>query len=389
MPPSSVRKNPTVARKPCGWAPTDNRSYSPTPSTGVPASHLARPSTRFASRQLAQWACDYSPVRLILDTMIWSRTADANAAAGLRRVLRESNADLLVHNGLLTEIGRNPNKRVRSEHLATVFALKPLRLRHESYVLAHDLIDAIRSHHPEWMRAAPDLSVDRRVLENEDRLWRAARYRPDAFGQASQLIVDGADKDTFAVQRFTRDEIRKAQASTPTLLSGSYEPTEADIEFFAGELPPRRSFEPWRLDVLTWWWEVLVRAPARARAGGAGLRSQIGAYVDLAAVFDQPGAFCSFVLDEVSPEDMPRAWTHWATDFLQPNVKVLNSNVWDAQHALWFADCDVFLTGDGRFARLANEVRDAGQVPLCQIIRVPTTESVVDDVATGLATVAR
>ena len=331
--------------------------------------------------------CDHARVRLILDTMIWSRTADANAAAVLRRVLREWNADLQVHYGLLTEIARNPNDRVRREHLATVFALKPRRLRHESYVLAHDLIDAVRNCRPEWMRPAPDLGVDRRVQENEDRLWRAARYRPDAFGQASQLIVDGADKDTFAAQRFTRDAIHKAQASTPSLLSGSYEPTEADIEFFGGELPPRRSFEPWRLDVLTWWWEVLVHAPARAHAGGSGLRSQIGAYVDVSAMFDRPGAFCSFLLDEVSPGDMPRAWTNWAIDFLQPNVKVLNSNVWDAQHALWFADCDVFLTGDARYARLANEVRDAGQVPLCQIIQVRTTDSVVGDVATGLATV--
>jgi hypothetical protein len=324
-------------------------------------------------------------MRLILDTMIWSRVADANAQNALRRLFRDHDVELLAHSGLLEEIARNKNDRVRREQLATVFALSPQRLGHGSQVLSQELIGAIRTRRPEWMRSSPDLRVEARIRDNDDKLWRAARYRPDDFGVASRLVAARATDDNLAAQRITQDVMRKSRFPSPRLGTGSYEPTEADIAFFGGELPSRPSCEPWRLDVLSWWWERLVRVSGGLRVEGTGMKRQVAACVDLAAMFVKPGAFCTLLLDEVAQADLPRAWTNWAINFLQPNMKLSSSNLWDAQYALWFVDCDVFMTSDRRFAGLAEEVRNAAQFPMCRIILMPSTASVMGDVATGLA----
>lgn len=93
-------------------------------------------------------------------------------------------------------------------------------------------------------------------------------------------------------------------------------------------------------------------------------------HLDLGKVINQPEAFTHLWFTAMDPTEVPRWWLASEVQQYQQDSKVTPSSPYDAQHASYLLDCDLFITADKSLARtLALVARDAPFLlpPVCTI----------------------
>ena len=126
---------------------------------------------------------ELEPSRIIFDTNIWRRFADANAGPDLLRVVRRTGHELLVPPTVLYESLVRPNVERKRKQIALLTMPRWRRLMPDAYSESMELLEAIRSHRPEWLRSAsardPFIKLRYDWTRKKGGLWEDARRDPE------------------------------------------------------------------------------------------------------------------------------------------------------------------------------------------------------------------
>lgn len=125
--------------------------------------------------------------RIILDTNVWSRLAEAEAGPALRSAAHSANVRIVAAPSVLYELIRIPVLESRRRALQLVTETYWDRLMPEAYLEAEELIAAIVTHHPEWLVKVPQLHEHRRLVYDWSRRNTPSRRRLRSPNKAGGL----------------------------------------------------------------------------------------------------------------------------------------------------------------------------------------------------------
>lgn len=135
------------------------------------------------------------------------------------------------------------------------------------------------------------------------------------------------------------------------------------------------------------WRELAVVAPRAALTHeDTTYADWIGAHVDLQAACADRADFTELWLQEIEAKNVPRNWLRWAADWAQSDMRITQGNPFDAQHAAYLRDCDVFLTADKNFVRVLDRLRKHAPAPIAKASHVAPAShaNIVEAIKTAL-----
>lgn len=284
-------------------------------------------------------------MRIYLDNNVYSFIQEAHEAREARRLFRGLSAEVLASDTVVLEAAPIKDREERLTRMAVVRAVATHRIDPPfTYRQSQEVLREIRRWHPEWLRSDPALSSIGKILEPHQRRWKKLRndvlFDP-ADGFLRYLQAVGASHTDYANAQKQLRELR-SQAEGLSFLA-------ADPEF-------QECLEP--LSQAERFWRLVAAAQWAAALGGAAemgdFRDFLGPYL---TQLPDPRAWKRFWYVEAAAESLPLVRLHYAVAFHQPSRPVTRGNLLDAHHAVYLADCDLFLTCDHDFFAVLNNVR--------------------------------
>jgi hypothetical protein len=140
-------------------------------------------------------------------------------------------------------------------------------------------------------------------------------------------------------------------------------------------MPIGRRVEEWRVVGHGLSWHVLAVVSRRGSRRGVGTTHAdwVGAYVDIRRLTADPEGYLRLWIEEMDVQSMRRAWIRDATITAQTRLKITRGNPYDAQHAVYLPECDLFLTGDLPFIQVLQMVRAEAPFPMPSVQHVGGT----------------
>lgn len=327
-------------------------------------------------------------MRIMLDTMVWSYVGDQKARRQLDACARSAGLTLVIPPSILLEVLRHPLPEKREPILdALLHGPHRRRLSSEADLESAEFIKEVERLRPGWIRPLPNTG-DEATLRTywTKRVWRSAEERPDLFSQAEPAqAVQRRAEWLVERQREQRQEVDKGRVNLADLSSLRVtQLPDLPADYTAG-WDPTDAVEPWRVHNRDVYWQALaVSAPRSAITHeDTTYADWVGARVDLRGACADRADFTRLWLYEIDAVNVPRNWLRWAADMAQADMKIIKSNPYDAQHAAYLLDCDVFLTADTKFVRVLNRLRDNAPVPIAEA-RCVAPANIVEEIAAAL-----
>lgn len=303
-----------------------------------------------------------TPLRVILDTNVWSRLAEADAGLDLRLAARAAGARIVAAPSVLYELARMPDPASRSSAVRLITEPCWHRLMPEAYLEAEEIISLVGRYRPHWIIERPALLERRRLSYDWSRrnqpakrrlrspskagVWERFRHAPDKAARELAALDGGLLDAARSQARDAREEMRIQDARAPG-------PLRSVMATFAGPRPgwDQEPFELWRGETAESLWLSLFVL----RTGG--YLDWIAPVVDLQRIAREPASWLRLWIYEVSAEEAPRQWLRWAFTYLQRFRRPSPGSPCDVQLSAYLTDADVVLSGDKQFIELVEAAR--------------------------------
>jgi hypothetical protein len=319
---------------------------------------------------------DSSP-RMLLDTNVWRYLVDAGQIGALRALVKSGRARVIVAPAVVYEMlrTRDPDLRRRLVRAATLGAWE--RLMSEAFDESAAIVDVMREHRPEWVRAEPDMASYLKLRADwrgNFGFWRRARRDPASEARFIGVLDNGDQAGAAAEARQSRSDFKSYQFHSVNLTGWTARPP--------GPLPGWEGTDlaPWRIQSRDVWWHALARHPEHAYIDWTA------PFLDLATIRRSGTSWTHLWFHEVETPRVPREWVRWAVRLLQSMRKVTPGTPGDNQISTYLLDADVFATADRAFVDIAAMVREAGEFATAKPFLVTSTNDPILDLDAILTT---
>jgi hypothetical protein len=300
-----------------------------------------------------------APIRLALDTNIWSYLGDAGAAAEFERLAERRNVVVVIPPSTLLEVMRLPLAEPRARIVGVMSHARRVRLPSEAELESSEVVNEVRRCRPQWLR---QISNTGRVSTFHTywtkKVWRDAQEKPGLMhahlmkeSSRSNAILDvqRSNRSSFLKDKFDATDLSHIEISTPDANDAVRVAPGWDGKPVAG----------WRFENHSIYWHVLNSVLRRSIYTGedATYADWLGAYIDLRRMTHTPEDFTKFWFEDVDRFSVRRNWLRWAVRQSQTSMKVTAGNPYDDQHSAYHLDYDMYLSADKRYIDVLNIVR--------------------------------
>lgn len=328
---------------------------------------------------------------MVLDTNVWTYIATRGEIDALDDLAREWSLDVVVPPSVLLEAMRTRD-RERLAQLVAAVTRRFARTTHpptEAQQAADEVVSAIRTLRPHWLRAFPEASNITRLEKFwTKRLWQQAAADPISVAERINAgsEMDIAGEQVFETQKFNRIAFRESGASPTWEIEPHVDlSNQLDNERLAWE-GERIAF--WRVDNSTTWWAVALHGATGRVPLHDTLHDWLDPWIRADLIRGDRESWNRFWYYEVDGASMPRTWITSLMPWAQILTKLGEGNPRDVQHAAYLYDADIFFTADRRYAAALEHLRPWSPAPFARTVRLVATESVVPGIKDELERVA-
>ena len=324
-------------------------------------------------------------VKLILDTMVWSRIGRSRSREALEQCALARGWQICTPPSTLLEIFRDSNAERRNANIQPLLSRHWIRLRTEADMESMEIVVEARRVRPNWARQIP-LTGRAASLRNfwTHQLWRETARRPEHVATFEAPGSERRKQEETALidaMRWNHDQLPK-RGQPPKVGGSTVSPadeTPLDALYGGWNGPTDR----WRVagrDAMRY--ELRNRHFVDRPDIDTTVADWLNIYLHLSAVAKDWDDFGRFWLLDVRADRMPRQWMRWAIQFSQTIGSVGDSDGRDNQLATYLYDADVFITEDRRFVNALERVKPAAPVPFAEVkkIRVDPADAPVVEV---------
>jgi hypothetical protein len=234
-----------------------------------------------------------------------------------------------------------------------------------------ELIAEVRRLLPDYIRPFP---VTKRI--NTLRHWWKNDIWSEALNPHSSLHQQVKNSAKFERERFAlqQDEMKKSLKGWDPIKT---KPSHIEAQFpsddrrFWGLVDFSRKYQPWRVDSMFWYNYSLEDAALSTSNNDRTIVDWTDPWITIDAFLEDKKRLYKFWLEEVEISRMPRNYTRWAMNFLQPLRKIGSGNSLDVQHSAYLIDADIFFTCDRRYYDCLKIIYNDRVVPIAKPILLP------------------
>ena len=331
-----------------------------------------------------------APIRVALDTNIWSYLGDAGAAAEFQRLVEGRGLVVTIPPSTLLEVMRLRAGEPRSRIVKVMSHARRVRLPSEAELESSEVVNEVRRCRPRWLR---QFSNTGRVASLNTYwtkgVWREAQEKPERMH--TFLLDDKRKSDLLVhVQRSNRSAALRDNFDPADL--SHLEISAPDLNDAARVAPGwnGRSIAAWRFDCRGIYWCALKEVYQRSLLTGedATYADWVGAYVDLTRMTADPEDFTTFWFEDVERTSLQRNWIRWAVPQAQTSMKITPGNPFDGQHGAYHLDYDLYISADKRYIEALNIVRRHAGFAMAEprLVSGDTDSSIVDRIDAAIVT---
>lgn len=308
-----------------------------------------------------------SPIRIMLDTNIWSEFAKADVGPDLHRAIKRTNNIIVVPPLILFEALATPADEYRRRLVRLLTMPTWTRLMPEAYTLSQEIISEVKRLRPEWLRHEPKTQRFHKLRYDWTRktrgFWERARYRSELLRNA--LREDGGwPRNLLEMARKDYADQRSLSKEQGIRDIGSLKNCEGT---FPAPLPEGITDEPiqfWRIRS----WASVTRALAYPEHP---LGEWLTPFLDFDRMQFSLASWNRFWLREVNEKQMKCFWLHYAFEMLQSVQKVTPGTPADAALSVYLCEADLVISADKNFIRNIDGVRNDAPcgVPIARIVQ--------------------
>jgi hypothetical protein len=315
-------------------------------------------------------------MRVAFDNNVWSYLANGIERPRLESFIQAGKITLHTPPATLLEILQTNDIEHRRKIVDLICSPRWKRMRTEVQQECGEFVDEALRLRPQWIRS-PWMSdaMQRQEKYWTKTIWKLAQRPEHHTRLATHLNLSDRDL-VFEVQKRNRQEIRD---NVPW--------HKLDLSGWSYGAPADGQVDPWRVDNHLVYWDALRTYLPRLQEGkDTTIADWIVGHIWLQRVLNDPADLTRFWLHEVEAARMPRNWLRWAVTMTQNFSKINKGSPVDVQHASYLPDCDIFVTGDKRFATALNTVREQAPFPMAETRIVTSTsgEPMLDELAAVL-----
>ena len=289
------------------------------------------------------------------DSNVFDYIAKASEPSLIRSELDSRGIEVLASHLLLVEAIVIKDRRIREQQLSCITRLatryedKPI-----AYRQALELRSEIERCRPDWLRARPSVAAKRRVREfvrQQQADWQLAKIGELSPGNLDEFKQDSESgiSSNSRVQKTLR--VETVVHRRPKKAHGYLEANGQRTRF---DLNEPDSF--WRWECACVWHSAMVERVDHSR----DYYDYLSPYVNEDAFADE--AYCRFWKREVDAARMPLNRIPGLVSYYQLEHRISHGNSYDALHATFCHDVDIFLTADKAFFSVLADLRElAGQ----------------------------
>ncbi|WP_139177057.1 hypothetical protein [Geodermatophilus siccatus] len=306
--------------------------------------------------------------RLLLDTNVWSMLGRIDGGPAFYAAMAEAGVEVVLAPSILLELARSGNVVASGRDVRAMLAGPRRALPTEAELACHDVITQVRRLHPGWLRPDPDVARWKQLHRYWTvELWHETRQNwPAVVKQVRTLPTADADA-VYAVQRENHKVARDAGETS----ADWYSPAPTSPGWLRDLWPPEPGLAAWRSEGHG----IFSLALAEAVQGNLGngtlrtLADWLETHIDPRRITDR--AWAQFWISEIEAADVPHHWLANTAQRQQVLAKVTSSSPRDAQHASYLVQCDLFLTGDRRFAACLQDMAGSAPFDFAEVVQVP------------------
>jgi hypothetical protein len=294
--------------------------------------------------------------RALLDTNIWRYVIDGALQGRLLQLARDGLYDVQIAPGVLYETLRLKDTALRTALVRLMTTSRFRRLMPEAYSESMEILRAIESIRPDWLRDTPDLKFFNRLKKDWTRrtggFWVRCALSPEKeasfLGQIEGEMIERAKAQAQSARKEMMDIGWKRNPSMDKTLAGF----KFAVPGWHGDM-----VEAWRIDSLVGWTYALSRP-------GHAYRDWMAPFVELDDGLLRSAAWGEFWLYKADKKVLPRQWMRWAHSFAQRFRKVTPGSPGDTQLSTYFVETDVVITADKALLDILEECRPYAPCPL-------------------------
>jgi hypothetical protein len=311
------------------------------------------------------------PLRLLLDTNIWSRLVERGESEEFyQRMRKRRDIDIVIAPATLLELQRDRDFERRRKAEMLVCEAAWTRLPTESRTEADEVIAEVRRLRPEWARNGSVGAYRRHARFWKSKIWDASREGRFDPPHPERLRSERDEERVLETQRFTQENMRAAKFNIDThglsrrLLEAkaTYDPADSDWESLGWEASD--GVEIWRVENASVWTTTLARPQVEPFKSSI---DWIQPFLDIEAMAANRTSLGHMWLYEVERANVPVNWLRWAVRFAQTAAKLEPSGARDEQLATYIAHADLFITNDRRFSRILQPVVEAAPAAVAAV----------------------
>jgi hypothetical protein len=307
----------------------------------------------------------------LFDNNVWIDLVDADAVNQVRLAARDHGHEILVSPSIVYEMLRYKNDARRKRQVEAVTRRAWRRLPPEAYRECHEVLEAVRTHRPEWLHPAPP----RLMLENyqiNQRDWYASKggFWDRARAETTRLAGWLSEVEATVGARAYEQARARRQAFHAAGVTSLEQVDLTTPEITA--VTPITRFPGQRGERVEWWRASgggLFEQYFLRRPGDPTIHDWLDPFIDERRI--HPRSWWRFWLYDVAVPEMPLAWLRGAFEFVQSAQKVNKGTPADNQLGTYLPLADRFVTADTDFAAAIEKVRGGTPVPLAKVVVVP------------------
>lgn len=293
-----------------------------------------------------------APLRILLDTNIWSEFANISAGPELLRVVRGGRVEIIVAPSVVFESLARSNDKKRQRQVDLLTLSKWRRLMPEAFSQCQEIMSEIRRLRPEWLKNHPNEQQFSRQRYDWTRkiggFWDKVRYDTEDIREHlgieegwTRSLMDGAREIARKRRQQTIEQGLRTAGPLRGYLGHSTNPPAG-----CNDTP----FQPWR-------WDAWASTSVALSMPRHPYYEWLTPFLNWGQVTASPASWNRFWFYEVDEKAMPRFWLMWAFEMLQSVQKVTNGTPGDSQLANYLPECDLVLSADANFIRNVDGLR--------------------------------
>lgn len=285
--------------------------------------------------------------RMLLDTNVWRYVADARREDALIRFAKDGRWHVQIAPAVVFETLRFNDVALMRTIVGVQTKPQFHRLMPEAFSEAQEILTAIRSLRPGWLRDVPHLETVAALRDEWSRkgFWRRCQRSPS--GEAAWL----RDREGNLAEAAHAD----VKARREEMLKGGWKHRPSMDKVLAMPISP---IPGWKGDwVEAWRVERLEEITRSLTERGNPRRDWLGPYLPLEGELLFSKGWNEFWLYEAQSTDLPRQWLRWAHKFQQRFRKVSPGSSGDTQLFSYLLETDLVVSADKGLIDILDECR--------------------------------